>query len=299
MTTATTRNHPRRREDSMSRLITRAIALAALTLPVLATPAGAVIGGTPDRSRHPYVGAVDGRPVGGATQFGSGVLISPTVFLSVAHGTAHFDAAGITRARVTFDPVVSDSSTWYEGTVHTNPAYDPTAQGQRGDFGDLGMIVFDAPIPGITPASLPSAGYLDRISPSPGDPRLRRLSLPRRIKRRRQATTRFRLRRNAQPRRRGRHLTVSRMAAPAGVRQRRHLLRRLGIPEHPLGHEPRPRHHRRRDEPRRLRVRERTLGATGRHTRGARLPQPIRPPAMKAAAVPRTRSSRRHRRHQT
>ena len=75
------------------------------------------------------------------------------------------------------------------------------------------------------------------------------------------------------------------MAAPAGVRQRRHLLRRLGIPEHPLGHEPRPRHHRRRDEPRRLRVRERTLGATGRHTRGARLPQPIRPPAMKAAAV--------------
>ena len=32
MTTATTRNHPRRREDSMSRLITRAIALAALTL---------------------------------------------------------------------------------------------------------------------------------------------------------------------------------------------------------------------------------------------------------------------------
>ena len=151
----------------MSRLITRAIALAALTLPVLATPAGAVIGGTADGSGHPYVGAVDGRPVGGATQFGSGVLISPTVFLSVAHGTAHFDAAGITRARVTFDPVVSDSSTWYEGTVHTNPAYDPTAQGQRGDFGDLGMIVFDAPIPWITPASLPSAGYLDRISAHP------------------------------------------------------------------------------------------------------------------------------------
>jgi Trypsin len=149
------------------RLITRAIALAALTLPVLATPAGAVIGGTSDGSRYPYVGAVDGRPVGGATQFGSGVLISPTVFLTVAHGTAHFDAAGITRARVTFDPVVSDSSTWYEGTVHTNPAYDPSAQGQRGDFGDLGVIVFDAPIPGITPASLPSAGYLDRISGHP------------------------------------------------------------------------------------------------------------------------------------
>ena len=86
------------------------------------TPADAVIGGSPDGSRHPYVGAVDGRPVGGPVQFGSGVLISPTVFLSVGHGTARFDAAGITRARVTFDPVVSASSTWHEGTIHTNPA---------------------------------------------------------------------------------------------------------------------------------------------------------------------------------
>lgn len=111
--------------------------------------------------------AVDGRPVGGATQFGSGVLISPTVFLTVAHGTAHFDAAGIIRVRVTFDPVVSPSSTWYEGTVHTNPAWDPSAQGNRGDFADLGVIVFDAPIHGITPASLPGAGYLDRISDHP------------------------------------------------------------------------------------------------------------------------------------
>ena len=87
----------------------------------------------------------------------------------MAHGTARFDAAGITRARVTFDPVVSASSTWYEGTVHTNPGYEPAGQGQRGDFGDLGVIVFDAPVPGITPASLPGAGYLDRLS---GHPRL-------------------------------------------------------------------------------------------------------------------------------
>jgi trypsin len=168
MTATTTRNHPRRRKHTLiRRVITRAIALAALALPVVVPPAGAVIGGSADGARHPYVGAVDGRPVGGATEFGSGVLISPTVFLTVAHGTAHFDAAGITRARVTFDPVVSNSSTWHEGTIHTNPGYEPSAQGQRGDFGDLGVIVFDAPIPGIAPASLPSAGYLDRISGHP------------------------------------------------------------------------------------------------------------------------------------
>jgi hypothetical protein len=142
----------------------RITALGALAALAVAAPADAVIDGVPDGARHPYAGAVDGRPVGGPVEFGSGVLISPTVFLTVAHGTAHFDAAGLTRARVTFDPVAGNSSTWYEGTVHTNPEWDPAAQGQRGDFGDLGVIVFDAPIPGITPATLPSAGYLDRLS---------------------------------------------------------------------------------------------------------------------------------------
>lgn len=141
--------------------------IAALAVLASAAPAGAVIDGVPDGTRHPYAGAVDGRPVGGPVKFGSGVLISPRVFLTVAHGTARFDRAGVTRARVTFDSVVSDSSTWYEGTVHTNPAYDPSAQGQRGDFGDLGVIVFDAPVPGITPASLPTTGYLDRMSDHP------------------------------------------------------------------------------------------------------------------------------------
>ena len=116
MTATTTRNDPRRRKHKLiRRMITRVIGLAALALPVAVTPAGAVIGGSADGARHPYVGAVDGRPVGGATQFGSGVLISPTVFLTVAHGTAHCDAAAITRARVTFDPVVSNSSTLVRG----------------------------------------------------------------------------------------------------------------------------------------------------------------------------------------
>jgi hypothetical protein len=39
---------------------------------------------------------------------------------------------------VTFDPVYGDSATFYEGTVHTHPE-------------------FDAPIPGIAPATLPTA----------------------------------------------------------------------------------------------------------------------------------------------
>lgn len=141
-----------------------ALGAAAVAVLAVATPASAVIGGTADGGRHPYAGAVDGRPAGGPVQFGSGVLISPTVFLTAGHGTKHFDDAGLTRARVTFDEVVTDSSTWYEGTVHTNPDLDLNAQGQRGDFVDLGVIVFDSPIPGIAPASLPTENHLSQLS---------------------------------------------------------------------------------------------------------------------------------------
>src|SRR3954447_5390192 len=148
------------RLPGFTRVLVPLIALAAIASP---GPAAAVIDGTVDGGRHPYVGAVDGRPLGGPVQFGTGVLVSPTVFLTVGHGTTHFDDAGVTRARVTFDPVVTASSTWHEGTVHTNPGFDPTGSGNRGDFGDLGVIVFDQPVVGITPARLPSADYLTRL----------------------------------------------------------------------------------------------------------------------------------------
>jgi Trypsin-like peptidase domain len=120
----------------------------------------AIIGGQPDGSGHPYAGAVDTR-LAGAPVPGSGVLISPTVFLTAGHVTRFFDRAGQTRARVTFDPVVSDSSTWYWGTVHTNPAFN--GQVPAADTNDLGVVVFDSPIPGITPASLPTTELLDQL----------------------------------------------------------------------------------------------------------------------------------------
>jgi hypothetical protein len=128
---------------------------------VRAAPAAAIIGGTPDGGGHPYAGAVDATPLGGQNPVASGVLIAPTVFLTVAHFTRVLDDAGLTQARVTFDPVVSVASTWYTGAVHTNPAFNS----QRDDPGDLAVIVFDAPVPGITPASLPAEGLLDQLGP--------------------------------------------------------------------------------------------------------------------------------------
>ncbi|HSV41084.1 MAG TPA: trypsin-like serine protease [Nocardioidaceae bacterium] len=127
---------------------------------VTAAPAAAIIGGTPDGQGHPNVGALDVRPTGLRIP-ASGVLISPTVYVTAGHVTRFFDNAGVTRARVTFDPVYSDSATFFEGTVHTHPSFG--AFPGRNDPYDIGVVVFDEPVPGITPATLPTAGLLDEL----------------------------------------------------------------------------------------------------------------------------------------
>jgi hypothetical protein len=151
----------RSRSRRIVRVGVRAIVLAAVSRGP-AAPAGAIIGGQDDGAGHPYVGGIDARPTGAPIFTSSGVLISPTVFLTAGHATARFEIAGLTEARVTFDPTASDSSTWYTGTVHTNPAFDPTG---APDPGDLGVIVFDTPVSSVTPASLPTEHLLDRLGP--------------------------------------------------------------------------------------------------------------------------------------
>lgn len=134
-----------------------AIALAVIT----ANPAAAIIGGQPDGNRHPNVGALDLRPIGFAIPC-SGTLISPTVYVTAGHCTNFLQSRGITQARVTFDPVVSDSARFYTGVPHTNPGF---FTGSASDPGDIGVVVFPTPIQGITPAPLPPAGLLGQLGP--------------------------------------------------------------------------------------------------------------------------------------
>ena len=138
-----------------------AFALLIVAMPLLPSPsAQAIIGGQLDGTAHPYVGALDARPAG--RFFGSGVLVSPTVYVTAGHGTKLFDDAGLTRARVTFHPVATDpAATYFEGTVHTHPSFS----GRAGDPNDVGVVVFESPIPGITPAQLPSANMLSALGP--------------------------------------------------------------------------------------------------------------------------------------
>jgi hypothetical protein len=97
--------------------------IAALALAVItANPAAAIIGGQPDGNRHPNVGALDLRPIGFPIPC-SGTLISPTVYITAGHCTNFLQSNGITQARVTFDPVVSDTARFYTGVPHTNPAF--------------------------------------------------------------------------------------------------------------------------------------------------------------------------------
>ena len=131
------------------------LAAASLAL-VLAMPAAAMVGGHSDGNDHPYVAAI-GQPDGQGIVF-TGVAISPTVVLTVAHGAARLEqATGSDQARVTFDPIANASSTWYTGTIHIDPSWNPWI-----GIGDLAVITFAQSLP-VSPASLPSAGLLDQL----------------------------------------------------------------------------------------------------------------------------------------
>jgi hypothetical protein len=67
---------------------------------------------------------------------------------------------------VTFDPTIAEGGTFYTGTWYTNPNYNGgSGQGGASDTGDVAVIVLDES-PGITPASLPTAGLLDELRAS-------------------------------------------------------------------------------------------------------------------------------------
>ena len=122
-----------------------------------------ITNGSLDNNRHPNVGTIvaEFRTPGIKDQACTGTLISPTVFLTAGHCIFLLqNMFGVTQVWVTFDPVFSESSTLYSGTMHLNPLYPGHGSS---DPEDLGLVVLDAPIVGITPAALPSLGLLDRM----------------------------------------------------------------------------------------------------------------------------------------
>ena len=92
---------------------------ATLTTAALATtPAGAISYGESDGDAHANVGALLIRLPGENLKICSGTLVAPTVFLTAAHCFFGFEALPFA---VTFDPVVSSSSTIYRGRPLVHP----------------------------------------------------------------------------------------------------------------------------------------------------------------------------------
>jgi Trypsin len=120
--------------------VARLSSLLALTVAaaVAVSPASAITGGAIDTS-HDYAGAlvIDGRVAC------SGVLVSPTVFLTARHcipGTG-------SRVDATFDERLDPGSwTLRSGTAHAHPTDDVAA------------VVLDEPVAEVASASLPAAG---------------------------------------------------------------------------------------------------------------------------------------------
>ena len=134
---------------------------AVIVLAVLAwaAPAQAITYGEPDGNGHPNVGGLVSpeQYSDGTWIYCSGTLISPTVFLTAAHCAEDGE-----RVAVTFDPAYEDGDKVYEGTFHADPLY-----GQRqSDPHDIAVVVFDKPVKGIAPATLPTAGSLSGLSGS-------------------------------------------------------------------------------------------------------------------------------------
>ena len=144
------------------RFVTLTTVLALLFIFVL--PALAITYGEPDGNAHPFVGSMVARiPGEGVFQWCSGTLIADNVFLTASHCTAPVDSFLAenpgAEMLVTFDPVITENSTFYTGQWYTNPNYPGKG---ASDTGDVAVIVLDES-PGIEPASLPTAGLLDEL----------------------------------------------------------------------------------------------------------------------------------------
>ena len=143
--------------------------IVSLLVVLSATPALAVTYGALDGNDHPQVGLMVALDKGDNPLWRcSGTLISPTHFLTAGHCTE----PPAKRATIWFDadvesgrpgngyptepdkPFVGDVF----GTTYTHPQYNPNAFWRY----DLGMVVLDTPVTGVTYAKLPALNELDK-----------------------------------------------------------------------------------------------------------------------------------------
>lgn len=130
---------------------------------LLATQASAIVPATPDGNGHPNVGiyVAEWLTPGVKDRVCSGTLVAPRIFLTAAHCEVQSVGVPVDEVWVSFDPVYEHGvSKLHHGTYVINPEYSGfKGQGGFSDPHDMAVIRLDE-APGLTPATLPSAGFL-------------------------------------------------------------------------------------------------------------------------------------------
>jgi secreted trypsin-like serine protease len=142
---------------------TTAAALAAAAALAIAVPVRAITWGWRDGNAHPQVGAMmaywDASNPGQLSELCTGTLVAPRVFLTAAHCTDYLlNDLDLTDVWVSFDQNSAEGP-YYHGVMHQDPAYP----GPASDPHDIAVIVLDKAVKGVTPATLPAIGTLDRM----------------------------------------------------------------------------------------------------------------------------------------
>ncbi|MEV6103588.1 trypsin-like serine protease [Streptomyces sp. NPDC051940] len=156
-------------------------AAAALSLFATASPASAIVGGTDDNAnRYAAVGALQASVGNGQFPvFCSGTLIRPDVVLTASHCLDFFTAPvgapglGVDDLSVSFavqaDETKAGSAAAQRIVLHPDwLTADPGSGNSKEGFlspghEDIALIFLKAPVPGVTPAAVATAGYLDGL----------------------------------------------------------------------------------------------------------------------------------------
>lgn len=139
-----------------------------LTL-IAPAPAGAIVGGAPDNGGHPNVGGVVAHFPDGDIPACAGTLISPTMLLTAGHCIATIRAFGATGLGVSFESTLTfDAAGRVSDTIPGTATLDPLFGHDQGDLHDLAVVTFAQPVLSASPATLPTAGLLDRLAAQGG-----------------------------------------------------------------------------------------------------------------------------------
>ena len=159
----------------MKRLICLIIVTAGLVLGslFLSPPASAITYGFIDSTNtFPNTGAfiVKSTATGEIFPICSGTMITPSVFLTASHCTAYFSQELAPQgyvAYVSLDGLIPFGASTSNSTkllavanVVTNPNYNQS----QSDSGDIGVLILNKDVHGVTPATLPACRLLDQLS---------------------------------------------------------------------------------------------------------------------------------------